>query len=443
MTYVQDIARYVHGLTFDAVPAPVLQRVRACWLYNLSQALASNEADDPIFTALLRVFDAPGACAVLGAMGQRRAAADAAALNAALIATRGQNDTHRKTVTHLGCVILPAVLAIAQERKLGAREAMLAALAGYEVVPKIARGAATASTARGFRATSLYSLLGAAAACSRALGLAPEQTAHALAIAANLAGGLLQCWEENTPEWRLQLANASRAGVQAARLAEQGMQAATLALEGPNGFYRAFAGSVPPLQLSGWDILDVVFKPYPGCAFNQSSVHTLRAMLRDEQIAPAAVKSIRIAMNPHDAQYPGVVPRKPVDSISGALMSAAFMAAVTLRDGAPRWRHFTREYTNPELLQACERIRVVADPELQAWQCEVQLELIDGSRRVRRSDGTANFAWEWDETVAETAALAAEWPFTNATQRHRQLAALLSGFGADGSIAELVAVCAA
>jgi 2-methylcitrate dehydratase PrpD len=97
-----------------------------------------------------------------------------------------------------------------------------ALVAGYELVPQLAAGAAQASTQRGFRATPVHGVVGAAAACARLLRLDADRCANAVAIAANFACGLVQCYVEGTHEAVVQVAQASRNGYVAALLAEQG-----------------------------------------------------------------------------------------------------------------------------------------------------------------------------------------------------------------------------
>jgi 2-methylcitrate dehydratase PrpD len=443
VAYVKDIAQYIHRLNYDELPEEVLDRVRACWLYNISLALASREPGDTVFAALASIFRASGSSTVL-ISGDRLSVAHAAAVNAALLSTRGQNDTHPETVTHIGCIVIPAVLAIAEERNVSPRDIIMATLAGYEVVPKIARGGASASIARGFRSTSVHSVFGAAAACARALKLTIEQTANALALASNFSSGLMQCWEEGSDEGRLHVAHACLAGVEAALLAEQGVVGASLALEGPNGFYRAFSGiSSPELNLGGWDIMDVTFKPYPGCAFNQASIHALRALLLSSAICPKDVKSVSIAMNPQDALYPGVASQGPFSGKIAALMSGPFVVAATLKDGSPKRTHFLNEYSSGAFLRRCGDVSIVPDAKLAQWNCEVTLSLRDGTVHKTTFDKPRPFVWSFGETEENLKPLSAEWSVPGAADRYAKLSDIMRRFGGTGTVDSVVDLCQA
>lgn len=70
--------------------------------------------------------------------------------------------------------------------------------------------------------TGVWRVVGAPAACARLLRLDADHCANAVAIAANFACGLVQCYVEGTHEAVVQVAQASRNGYVAALLAEQG-----------------------------------------------------------------------------------------------------------------------------------------------------------------------------------------------------------------------------
>jgi 2-methylcitrate dehydratase PrpD len=439
-THVERLAAYVAGINYAEAPADVRERVKTCLLYNLTMGIAGWVRPDPVGEALRAVHAAPGPSSVIFS-GERLSPADAAFVNAAFVTARGQNDTHPDVVTHIGCVVIPAVLALAQARGAQPDDLLSAILAGYETVPKLAKGAAQESTARGFRPTSVYSVLGAAAAAARVLRLNLEQTASAIAIATNFSGGLLQCWVQGTPEWRLQVAHASRSGVVAALLAEQGMSGTKKALEGESGFYKAFAAGAPPLVLEGWEIRDVTFKPYPGCAFNQSPVHALRLLLRQHAISTGEVEQATVDMNPQDLGYPGVSSYGPFETSAGAIMSGPFMLAATLRDGAPAWAHFAQEYGAGPLHAASRIVRLRADDSLARWTCRIGVRLRDGSSHEILFKEARPFVMDWQDTVELLRPVVAEWRLPDAQQRFADLQTMLGHFERGGDGGALLTLC--
>src|SRR2546427_326285 len=65
-----------------------------------------------------------------------------------------------------------------------------AGVAGYQVMGRLGQALITKDLARVFRPTGLIGAIGAAAAGARLLCLTEEETASALSLAANTAGGL-------------------------------------------------------------------------------------------------------------------------------------------------------------------------------------------------------------------------------------------------------------
>ncbi|MGS1005878.1 MmgE/PrpD family protein [Achromobacter anxifer] len=424
-----QLSSWALRLSFDRAPGAVKQAIANCLLYNLTMALAMDEASDPLGLALHGIADAAGPARLFGGRGTR-GAADAAFINASLITARGQNDTHPGVVTHIGCIVIPAVLAVADLVDATPGRVLDALVVGYEAIPRVAHRLSAETTRRGFRASSLYGSLGAALACSALLGLTAAQTRNALSIATNLASGLLQTWTDGSQEWRLQIAKTSRDGVHAALLARAGVTGAEFCLEGDSGFGAAYAGKAPVLDFDGWRAPEVVFKPYPGCAFNQAPVQALRDLMAAVAMDAATVERIEIRLNPADAGYPGVALHGPFESPSGAIMSAPFMLAATLLHGMPRIAHFESQRQRADLHLLSQRIQVRPSPAIRPWTCELELRTFAGEVHRQVFDPSMPFRLDWEQTLGLAMDVAQEWPSSQAGQKFQQLAASIAGAAA-------------
>ncbi|WP_454694234.1 MmgE/PrpD family protein [Achromobacter aegrifaciens] len=421
-----QLSAWALQLRFDRTPRAVQQAIANCLLYNLTMALAVDEAHDPLGRALRGIADAAGPARLFGGRGTR-GAADAAFINASLITARGQNDTHPEVVTHIGCVVIPAVLAVADLVHATADRVLDALVVGYETIPRVAQQLAAETTRRGFRASSLYGSLGAALACSALLGLNATQTRNALSIATNLASGLLQTWTDGSQEWRLQIAKTSRDGVHAALLARDGVAGAEFCLEGRSGFGAAYAGQTPVLDFDGWCAPEMVFKPYPGCAFNQAPVQALRDLMAAAAVDAAAVERLEIRMNPADAGYPGVALHGPFESPSGAIMSAPFMLAATLLHGMPRIAHFESQQQRADLHLLSQRIQVHPSPAVRPWTCELELRTYAGEVHRQVFSPSTPFRLDWKQTLTLAADVAKEWPSNQSAGKFQHLVASTEG----------------
>jgi 2-methylcitrate dehydratase PrpD len=411
---VARLGSYAAAMESGMLPAEAIERLKSCLLYNLSLGMATLERRNLTHQAIDAIYCASGTASLIGVHdGGGRSAADAACVNASLITARGQNDTHAGINGHLGCVVIPAVLALAEERGADA-ETVLAALAvGYEIPPRIAGSAVSGIVARGLRGTSMFAVFGAAAASARVIGLDARRIGHAIAIAANHCAGLVQCYAEGSMEWQLQVAEAARAGVVAALMAERGIVAADAVLEGPRGFYQAYGNATPELVLDGWTIPEVSFKPFPGCAINQPPAAVLIGLMQAEGIVQADVASVDVALHPAHASYPGIGKAGPFATEAAAIMSAPFMLSVALERGSIAAEDFAERYASDPVHAWSARVTVTADEALKPFDCRVVVRCHDGRFLTACSIGGRQLMFDWSQTVGICEGLSREWPVQN------------------------------
>lgn len=442
MTIAQKFGTYIANLKRDDLPPEVDEAVRGLLLYNLTVALSGYAPNDHIWQAIT-VSQTPQGQATLWPNGASRSASDAAFANAALVTARGQNDTLLEVQAHMGCVCIPAALTLAETRGASPDDVIAAVVAGYECQIKLSREAVREAGRRGLRATSLFGVLGAAASAARIIGLDEARTANALAIATNFAGGLKQCWVEASEEWRLQIAHTAEAGVRSALLAEMGIRGASRALEGEAGFYAAFSDGIqpPPPDFTAHDILKVTIKPYPGCAANQSIIHALVGLLYENDIGLSDVERITAQMAPPDFGYPGVQTRGPFATTGGAVMSAAFMLAATLRDGAPSHRVLRDEFSCGDLHDIADRVDVCCNEKLTTGQACLTIHLRSGRKLSKSTMDDSDFRPNWEEMRALTGHIAEDWPCEDAPHRHADLTEILAEFRDPASVAAVLDAC--
>ena len=98
---------------------------------------------------------------------------------------------HTGSVSHLGVVIFPTLLALAQQKRVTGRDFIVAAVCGYETGAAVGRAVMDQETVRRFRPTGITGPIGwrgRAAACL--LGLSEDASVSALGLAANTTVGL-------------------------------------------------------------------------------------------------------------------------------------------------------------------------------------------------------------------------------------------------------------
>src|ERR1044071_7878073 len=130
-------------------------------------------------------------CVVWGT-GRRLTAPHAALANGTQVQGFELDDVHRAGVLHVGAVVLPALIAVAElRRNLSGSEFLAAAVAGYEIGPRVGLCMGPEHIGQGWHSGATVGVFSAAAAASRGLNLNSERTIHALGIAGTQAAGLM------------------------------------------------------------------------------------------------------------------------------------------------------------------------------------------------------------------------------------------------------------
>jgi 2-methylcitrate dehydratase PrpD len=211
--------------------------------------------------------------------GRRGAALDAALVNGAAAHALDFDDCSTTMGGHPSAPVVPAVLALAEEIGASGSDLIISYVAGVETETRLARALLPHHYDKGWHPTATLGVFGAAAACSRLLGLDNEAMARALAIAASLACGVKANF--GTPTKPLHVGVAARNGLMAARLAERGLSASPVAFEQVQGFFEVFNGAGnydAEAALTGWEgpleLLSpgIAIKQHPCCGSAQPAI---------------------------------------------------------------------------------------------------------------------------------------------------------------------------
>jgi 2-methylcitrate dehydratase PrpD len=143
-----------------------------------------------------------------------------------------REDMHTASVSHLGVVVFPTLLALSRERAVSGREFLSAAICGYEVGAALGRAVMDAETVRVFRPTGVTGPVGAAMAGALLLGLNEDQCVNALGFAANATGGWNDWAQAGSDEMYFHVGFAARNAVTSVELAAAGARASETALDG-------------------------------------------------------------------------------------------------------------------------------------------------------------------------------------------------------------------
>ena len=179
------------------------------------------------------------------------------------------DDTFEGGPIHAGAVIVPAVLAIAEERGADGAGILKGIAAGVETICRLSLVAPMRVHKAGFHPTAVFGTMAAAAAASATLDLDPPRITHALGIAGSMAGGIIEYLADGAWTKRLHAGWAAQSGIRAALLAHSGFVGPVTVLEGTHGLFHGFARSASGDfgQLvdgfgARWLMEALAFKPY-------------------------------------------------------------------------------------------------------------------------------------------------------------------------------------
>ena len=274
---------------------------------------------------------------IIGAL-RRTTIGDAAFANAVLAHGLVREDMHAASISHLGVVVMPTLLALSRVRPTSGMKFINATVAGYEVGARIGAALFTTELARLFRPTGITGPIGGAAAAAVLLDLDVDRATSAIGMAANATGGLNEWPAVGGTEMFFHPGFAARNAVTAAQLAELGAEASETALDGEAGLFAAFRrdGRRPEIRFFEGrpEIMAVYNKPVPACNFAQTACQLALRLSREHSIRAEEIRGVRIRVPRAAARYPGCDSMGPFSRLLQAKMSIPFGVAATLLRGA-------------------------------------------------------------------------------------------------------------
>ena len=399
----QRLAKDLTQLTLEQFEPAVIAKVKTCLFDFIGCAFEardkawSRQALSSIQTQQARPTPHSGLADIIATPCAAQFA-DAAFVNGIMGHGLVREDMHSASISHMGVVVLPVLLALSQYRRVSGRDWVRAVVAGYEVGGKLGGALLDARVARIHRPTGIVGPLAAAAAGACLLGLNETQTANAIALAANTVSGFNQWAHTGGSEMYFHIGYAAANSLKAVLLAEAGAFASPSALDGEAGLFaahgkRAAADNVQ-LFTGTPEIMAVYHKPVPACNFAQTATQAALALVRSTAYTTADIRAITIRVPAAGAAYPGCDYTGPYAHALQAKMSIQYNVVSALLSGSLSEANFdTLDDARMQHLLAMTQL-VVDDEMTQAYPGqqggEVAVTLVDGSRHAKRLSNVVN-----------------------------------------------------
>ena len=223
----------------EAWPEAAIQAALNAFIDTLGVSIPG--AAEPVTRKVLAAVRAwgEGPCTVIGS-DVRLAAPWAALVGGTAAHALDFDDNFDPAKAHASAVLVPAILALAEQEDASGRACLDAYVAGLQIMGRVGQGLNPAHRNRGWHATGSVGAIGAAAACARLLRLPGREAAYALSIATSMAGGFMSQFGTSTKPVHAGL--AAKSGIVAASMARAGIDAGLHTLDGPTGMNRLMVG---------------------------------------------------------------------------------------------------------------------------------------------------------------------------------------------------------
>ena len=391
--YTKGIAAFVASLTYERIPADVIARIKLLILDSLGCALYGTQLPwSRILMETLGGLDQTKACAVWGT-DRRLSAPHAALVNGTLVQSFELDDVHRAGVLHVGAVTLPALIAVAELRPgMSGRDFLRAAVAGYEVGPRVGLCMGTEHIGQGWHSGATVGVFSAAAGAAAGLRLSVDQTVHALGIAGTQAAGLMAA-QYGAMVKRMHAGRAAQSGLYGALLAEAGFTGIVDVFESSyGGFCTTFSRSQDRFKLneltSGlgerFETFGVALKFYSCVGSNHTTLDAIRAIGARRPFRADEVGRIVVHGSQATVDHVGW-PYKP-QGLTSAQMNLPFCIATLLAEGDVFVDQFSEAVvTDPRRMALAAKVEVVHDPAITArgaklrHMVRVEMQFADGT----------------------------------------------------------------
>ena len=331
MTLSEKIARFV------ASPPPFTEKAVNLAVRSMIDTMGAMVIGSDTSAVKMAEKMAPleGNCTVIG-NGRKVPARDAAFINGISGHELELDDTSSSNLGHPTAAVLPSLLAAGEDRGCSGRKLIEAFLIATEAECKIGRICARKLHEKGWHASSVTGVIGAAAGSAYILGLNEERTRNAIGIAASMASGVRENFGTLTKS--IHIGKTAEDGLRAALLAEGGFTSSKAALEGKEGYIFEYAGirdeerkfdAIIDSMGHDWDICSPGFtlKRYPSCSSTHRPVDALIDIINENDIKADEVERIDIGLS--EAALRELVAPYPKDG-EEAKFSVGFQTALYL-----------------------------------------------------------------------------------------------------------------
>ena len=296
------------------------------------------------------------------------------------------DDSHAASLTHPGCGVVPAALAMAERERRNGQALLRAVALGYDVCARLTQSLDPYRFREDGHSTHSFGpTFGAAAAAGALAGLKQAQVRHLLSYAAQQASGI-SCWMRD-PEHIEKAFDfggmPARNGVAAASMVAHGLTGVEDVFSGERSFFVAYKGQPEALVRElgeSFEIMNASIKRWSVGSPIQAPLDSLLALMQETSVKAEDIEKLVVRVAHQGANT--------VDNRDMPDICMQHMCAVMLLDGTVTFEssHDEERMHDPRTSDLRKRVELYGDDELQRRLPErqgiVELYLRDG-RQLR------------------------------------------------------------
>jgi 2-methylcitrate dehydratase PrpD len=365
-----DLAVFSSSLSYDKIPADVVNKVKELTIDNLGVIIFGNQTQWAQMVAEMAAEAGARPCSTIMGRNIKTSAALAALANSTGGHGFEYDEIHSDGGHHPGSIIVPVVLALAEaEGGCSGRDFITATVAAYEVGLRVGMAASAGLFYRGHHPQGSTGVFTAATAAARILGLDAEKTLHALGTAGTSAAGLMSA-QEGAMVKRMHSGLAAQNGVYGALLARKGFTGIHNVLEASfGGFLSTFSSNALPDRLleglgTTWETLKVGYKPFATVASIHTALDGLRVIMYENQLTAEDIENVNIGCT--KVTYHHCAWKYKPGGVTAAQMNLFFSLAVIALDGDAGVNQFNEpRLRDAKVLDLIDRMDAHIDPEIE------------------------------------------------------------------------------
>lgn len=334
---------------------------------------------------------------------------EAALANGVLAHADETDDSHAPSLSHPGCAVMPAALAVGEQLAIDGAHFLRAVALGYDIGPRITMclGIPALSREHHRSSHSIAGAFGAAAAAGCAAALGAQQMRWLLDYTAQQSSGIA-AWQRDSEHIEKAFVFGgmpARSGVTSALLVRAGWTGIDDIFSGADNFLLANAPNADPAKLAEllgerYEIIRTNIKKWSVGSPIQAPLDALEILMKRRPFEARDVRKVTVRLATREAS---VVNNRDIPDICLQQMVAVMLLDKTV---SFHGSHDAERMRDPAVLAERAKIELLPEKELDRGVREaiVEVELFDGTtlrEHVRDVRGTAANPMPRAEVVAK------------------------------------------